>query len=260
MRIATWNVNSIRARLEHVLRWVEHAGPDVLCLQELKVQDADFPAEAFLAAGYRCVVAGQKTYNGVAVLSRSEPTDAATGLGHLPAEHPLNAQSRLVAVSVGGVRVISAYLPNGEAVGSEKYSYKLSFFRELRKFLDRCCAPEAPLILAGDFNVAAEARDVYDPQAWEGRILFSAPEREALEDLRSFGFVDCFRKHHEEDGRFSWWDYRGGAFWKNLGLRIDHLWATAPLARHCSACDIDVSPRRWKRPSDHAPVWADFDL
>jgi len=260
LRIATWNVNSIRARLEHVLRWVERSRPDVLCLQELKVREADFPAEAFVAAGYRCAVAGQKTYNGVAVLAREEPVDAATGLGHLPAEHPLNVQARLLAVSVGGIRVISAYLPNGEAVGSEKYSYKLSFFRELREFLDRCFTPEAPVILAGDFNVAAEARDVYDPDAWEGRVLFSAPEREALEALRSFGFVDCFRKHHDEGGRFSWWDYRGGAFWKNLGLRIDHLWATRPLAASCVACDIDVSPRRWKRPSDHAPVWADFDL
>ncbi len=260
MRIATWNVNSIRARLEHVLRWVERSRPDVLCLQELKVREADFPAEAFVAAGYRCAVAGQKTYNGVAVLAREEPVDAATGLGHLPAEHPLNVQARLLAVSVGGIRVISAYLPNGEAVGSEKYSYKLSFFRELREFLDRCFTPEAPVILAGDFNVAAEARDVYDPDAWEGRVLFSAPERQALEALRSFGFVDCFRKHHDEGGRFSWWDYRGGGFWKNLGLRIDHLWATQPLATRCAACDIDVSPRRWKRPSDHAPVWADFDL
>jgi len=258
VKIATWNVNSVRARLDHVLRWLDRAKPDVLCLQELKVQDADFPAESLREAGYLAAVAGQKTYNGVAVLAREEPRDAVLGLAHLPADHPLNEQKRLLAVTVGGVRVLSAYLPNGEAVGSEKYAYKLAFFRELRAYLDREYAAANPLVLCGDFNVAAEDRDVYDPQAWEGSVLCSAPERAALEDLRAFGFADCFRKHHQEAGRYSWWDYRGGAYWKNQGLRIDHLWATPNLAERCTASGVDESPRKWKKPSDHAPVWAEF--
>ncbi|MFU8856258.1 MAG: exodeoxyribonuclease III [Deferrisomatales bacterium] len=259
MKIATWNVNSVRARLDHLLRWLERARPDVLCLQELKVQDADFPADALREAGYFAVVAGQKTYNGVAVLARDEPVDPVIGLAHLPPDHPLNAQRRLLAVTVAGIRVVSAYLPNGEAVGSEKYAYKLEFFRALREYLDRTCSPADPLVLCGDFNVAPEPRDVYDPEAWEGRVLFSAPERAALEELRAFGFVDCFRRHHGEGGRYSWWDYRGGAYWRNQGLRIDHLWATPGLAEHCRGSDVDESPRKWKKPSDHAPVWAELD-
>jgi exodeoxyribonuclease-3 len=258
MKIATWNVNSVRARLEHLLRWLDRAKPDVLCLQELKVQDPDFPAEALRGAGYFAAVAGQKTYNGVAVLGREEPADPAVGLAHLPADHPLNEQKRLLAATVGGVRVISAYLPNGEAVGSEKFAYKLAFFRELREYLDRGYTGRDDLILCGDFNVAPEPRDVYDPDSWEGSVLFSEPERAALEELRAFGFADCFRKHHDEDGRYSWWDYRGGAYWKNRGLRIDHLWATPGLWERCTASDVDESPRKWKKPSDHAPVWAEF--
>jgi len=258
LKIATWNVNSVRARLDHVLRWLDRAKPDVLCLQELKVQEADFPFEPLREAGYFAAVAGQKTYNGVAVLAREEPRDPVIGFAHLPAEHPLNEQRRLLAATVGGVRVVSAYLPNGEAVGSEKYVYKLEFFRELRAYLDQRCVPADPLVLCGDFNVAAEPRDVYDFAAWEGSVLFSEPERTALEELRAFGFVDCFRRHHDEEGRYSWWDYRGGAYWKNRGLRIDHLWATPGLADRCTASDVDESPRKWKKPSDHAPVWAEF--
>lgn len=258
VKIATWNVNSVRARLDHLLRWLDRARPDVLCLQELKVQDADFPFDPLRESGYFAAVAGQKTYNGVAVLARHEPADSVVGLTHLPSDHPLNAQRRLLAATVGGVRVISAYLPNGEAVGSEKFAFKLAFFRELRAYLDRECSPEAPVILCGDFNVAPEARDVYDPEGWEGSVLCSAPERAALEELRTFGFTDCFRRHHEEGGRYSWWDYRGGGYWKNQGLRIDHLWATPPLAARCTASDVDETPRKWKKPSDHAPVWAEF--
>jgi exodeoxyribonuclease III len=259
MKIATWNVNSIRARLEHVLRWLDLAKPDVLCLQELKVQDADFPAGALREAGYFAAVAGQKTYNGVAVLAREEPRDPVVGLTHLPGDHPLNTQRRLLAATVGGIRVISAYLPNGEAVGSQKFAYKLEFFRELRAYLDRTRAPADPVVLCGDFNVAPEPRDVHDPGAWEGSVLFSRPEREALEALRAFGFTDCFRRHHEEGGRYTWWDYRGGAYWKNQGLRIDHLWATDGLAQRCTASDVDEGPRKWKKPSDHAPVWAELE-
>lgn len=260
MKIATWNVNSIRARLPHVLRWVESEGPDVLCLQELKVQDADFPGAELEALGYSCVVAGQKTYNGVAIVSRVPASDPVIGFSHLPRDDPRNAQRRLLAATVGGVRVLSAYLPNGEAVGSEKFAYKLEFFGELRRYLDSACTQAEPLCLCGDFNVAPEPVDVYDPAGWEGQVLCSEPERLALAEIRAFGFEDCFRKHHPEGGRYSWWDYRMRAFQRKMGLRIDHLWATPPLAQRCTASDIDVEPRRWERPSDHAPVWAEFDV
>ncbi|GAB4270383.1 MAG: exodeoxyribonuclease III [Deferrisomatales bacterium] len=259
MVCATWNVNSIRARLDHVVRYLERYRPDVLCLQELKVRDEEFPADALAQAGYASAVAGQKTYNGVAVLSRRPAREVVVGFPHLPPDHPLNRQRRLLAATVDGVRVVSVYVPNGEAVGSEKFAYKLAFFAELRAYLDREYPPERSLVLAGDFNVAPEARDVYDPEAWQGRVLFSEPERRALEELKGFGFVDCLRRHHEEGGLYSWWDYRGGAFWKGRGLRIDHLWATPPLAERCTGCEIDLSPRKWKRPSDHAPVRATFD-
>ena len=259
MVLATWNVNSIRARLDHVLRYLEERRPaDVLCLQELKVDEASFPREPFEERGLHLALAAQKTYNGVAIAATAEIRDVTVGFPHLPGDHPLNAQRRLVAGTVHGVRVVSAYLPNGEAVGSEKFTYKLRFFRELRAYLDRFHRPDEPLVVAGDFNVAPEPRDVYDPAAWEGRVLFSPEEREALAHVTAFGLVDCFRRHHPEGERYSWWDYRGGAFWKNQGLRIDHILATPPLAERCVASDIDVSPRRWKRPSDHAPVWAEF--
>lgn len=259
VRIATWNVNSVRARIAHVLRWIGLRNPDVLCLQELKVQDPEFPYEEFTSRGYRCAVAGQKTYNGVAILSRMPIERPVIGFPDLPAEHPLNSQRRLLAAGIGRVRVVSAYLPNGEAVGSEKFAFKLDFFRELRAYLDANFSRSQPLCLCGDFNVAPEPIDVHDPQGWEGRVLFSEPEREALAAIRALGFTDCFRKHHPEGGRYTWWDYRMRAFQRKMGLRIDHLWATSPLAARCIAADIDVEPRRWERPSDHAPVWADFE-
>ncbi len=260
MVIATWNVNSIRTRLEHVLRYWEARRPDVLCLQEIKVEDDAFPRGPFEERGLHVAVAGQKAYNGVAIVSSRPLGNITVGFPHLPPDHPLNAQRRLVAATVGGVRIFTVYVPNGEAVGSPRFEYKLAFLNELRVLFDREHTPSDPLVVAGDFNVAPEPRDVHDPPAWEGRVLFSEPERRALEGVRAFGFTDCFRKHHGEGGRYSWWDYRGGAFWKNQGLRIDHIWATPPVAERCTASDIDVSPRRWKRPSDHAPVWAAFDL
>jgi exodeoxyribonuclease-3 len=258
--VATWNVNSVRARLDHVLRYIDRRAPDVLCLQELKARDEDFPGEAFAEKGYHAAVAGQKTYNGVAVLARNPPADPVVGFPHLDSAHPLNLQRRLLAVTVDGVRVISAYLPNGEVVGSEKFAFKMEFFRQLGSYLEQRFAATDRLCVVGDFNVAPEARDVHDPEAWEGRVLFSEPERAALKELQTFGFEDCFRKHHAEEGRYSWWDYRGGAFWKGKGLRIDHIWATPPLAELCIASEIDESPRKWKRPSDHAPVWAEFQV
>ncbi len=259
MRIATWNVNSIRARIPNVLRWIEERRPDVLCLQELKVQDPEFPYGEFTSRGFQCAVAGQKTYNGVAILSRMPIDRPVIGFPRLPAGHPLNAQKRLLAVSLGRIHVIAAYLPNGEAVGSEKFAFKLDFFRELKSYLEAEYSRSQPLCLCGDFNVAPDPIDVYDPKAWEGQVLFSDPERKALAAIRAFDFTDCFRKHHPEAGRYTWWDYRMRAFQRKMGLRIDHLWATSPLASLCTASDIDVEPRKWERPSDHAPVWADFE-
>lgn len=259
MIVATWNVNSVRARTEHICKYLSRQPIDVLCLQEIKVQDGEFPREPLREAGFVAAVAGQKTYNGVAVLARTAPEDPSIGLPHLPPEHPLNQQRRLLAVTVNGVRVISAYLPNGEAVGSDKYAFKLAFLAELRTYLAAEVERHQRLCLAGDFNVAAEDRDVYDPAAWKDRVLCSDPERGALEALRGVGFVDCFRRHHDQGDLFTWWDYRGGAFWKNHGLRIDHLWATPALAATCTACEVDRSPRKWPKASDHAPVRAVFE-
>lgn len=258
MKIATWNVNSIRVRLPHVVRWLREQSPDVLCLQELKTPDEEFPRADFEAEGYVCAVAGQKTYNGVAVLARQPLDDVAVGLPHLAPDHPLNVQRRLLAATVGGVRVLCAYLPNGEAVGSEKFDFKLAFFRELERYLGSWLLPSEPACLCGDFNVAPEAIDLYDPAGWEGQVLCTREEREGLERLRRVGLEDCFRKHHAEGGRYSWWDYRMKAFQRKRGIRIDHLWATSVLAARCTSADIDQAPRGWDRPSDHAPVWAEF--
>lgn len=258
MIVATWNVNSVRARLDHVMRYLDRFRPDVLCLQELKVTEEDFPHQAIEQQGYHVSMAGQKTYNGVAILARRPPEDPVVGLAHLPGEHPLNAQRRLLAATVQGVRILSAYLPNGQAIGSEKYEFKLAFLRELREYLDRNFQGEGEICLVGDFNVAPEDRDVHDPAIWEGRVLCSDAERRALEHIRVFGFTDCLRLHHVDGGLYTWWDYRGGAFWKNRGLRIDHVWATPSLAARCTACEVDLSPRKWQKPSDHAPVRAVF--
>ncbi|PLX43263.1 MAG: exodeoxyribonuclease III [Deltaproteobacteria bacterium] len=260
MKISTWNVNSIRVRSEQVLKWLERSGADVLCLQELKAPEEEFPYELFKEAGYHAAVAGQRTYNGVAILSKEEPEEVSIGLSHLAPDHPLNEQRRIVAATVGGVRVVSAYLPNGESLESDKFPYKLEFFRELRNYLDATFEPEGKLCLCGDFNVAINDIDLYNPEERGESILVSSKERGALGEVLDFGLADCFRLHNKEQGRYSWWDYRGGMYWKGEGMRIDYLWATRPLADLCVASDIDESPRRWKRPSDHTVVWADFDV
>ncbi len=254
MKIATWNVNSIRARQGRLLEWLQAHAPDVLCLQELKCADDGFPLAEVQAAGYQCAVYGQKTYNGVAILSRQPMEDVRRGFG----DDVDDGQARLIAATVAGVRVICLYAPNGQSVDSPAYVFKLEWFRRLRRYLDHHHRPDDRLVLCGDFNVAPEPIDVHDPVLWEGQTLFSLPEREALRHVVSFGFQDLFRKHHA-DQRFSWWDYRQLAFPKNKGLRIDHLLATAPLAERCSACDIDRQARKGQQPSDHAPVWATFD-
>ncbi len=256
MKIATWNINSIGVRLPHVLDWVKTNSPDVLCLQETKCKDDKFPAASFQELGYRVQTFGQATYNGVATLSRMEAADVQRGF---PGDAE-DAHRRLLAATFNGVKVVNVYIPNGSEVGSEKYQFKLNWLANLRKFLDEHCDPQQPLVLCGDFNIAPEDRDVHDPKLWAGQILCSDAERAALQVIENWGLVDVFRQHHEDEGVFSWWDYRGGGFPKNLGLRIDHLWATESLAELCAAVWIDKTPRALERPSDHAPVVAEFEV
>ncbi len=254
MKLATWNVNSVLARLPAVLRWLGEARPDVLCLQEVKCTAERFPAEAFAELGYRSEVFGQPTYNGVAILSLAPCSDVQRGF---PGDGP-DAPARLLAASVGGVRVVNVYVPNGQAVGTDKYALKLAWLGRLREYFDEHCWADDEVLLCGDFNVAPEDRDVYDPELWRGKVLFSAPEREALEGVRGWGFADAFRLHVEEGGHYSWWDYRAGSFRRNAGLRIDHVWVSEPLAARCRRSWIDKTPRGWERPSDHTPVLAEF--
>jgi len=255
VRLASWNVNSIRAREERLLTWLAAQEPDVLCLQELKVAGEAFPYDALRSAGYHAAVHGQKTYNGVAILSRVPPEDVTRGLGDGGEE----AQSRLISARILGVRVLSAYFPNGGEVGSDKWGYKLEWMKRLLGYLDRCDAKER-LALCGDFNVAPEERDVHDPKAWQNTVLFHPEARAALEAIRAWGLVDTFRLHHPETGRFSWWDYRMLAFPRNNGLRIDHIFTSEPLAKSCIAASIDREQRKGKQPSDHAPVLAEFQF
>jgi exodeoxyribonuclease-3 len=254
MKIATWNVNSIAVRLPHVLEWVSETQPDVLCLQEIKCTDERFPASDFQELGYHIQTFGQPTYNGVAILSQYEITQVQKGFPTDDAD----AQRRLLMATIGGVKVINVYIPNGSEVGSEKYFYKLDWLGKLHNFLAASVAPDEPVVLCGDFNIAPEDRDVHDPILWYGKILCSPEERAALQKLADWGLHDVFRKHHAEPGLFSWWDYRGGGFRRNHGLRIDHLWATAGLTQTSRNCVIDTAPRKLDRPSDHAPVVAEF--
>jgi exodeoxyribonuclease-3 len=254
MKLATWNVNSVTARLPLVLKWLALARPDVLCLQELKCTDEKFPADAFNELGYGAATFGQKTYNGVAILSRTELTDVQRGF----TDDEEGAHARLLAATVEGVRVVNVYVPNGQFVGSDKYRFKLEWMRRLRAFFDEGYEKESEVLLCGDFNVAPEERDVHDPEQWEGHILFSRRERAALNEIKGWGFVDAFRLHTEEGGHFSWWDYRQGSFRRNAGMRIDHIWTSQALAARCKQSWIDKEPRGWERPSDHTPVVAEF--
>jgi exodeoxyribonuclease III len=256
VKLATWNVNSIRARQERALSWLRDRAPDVVCLQETKVPDDAFPAEICRDLGYEAVFHGQRGYNGVAILSRLPISDGACGLD----DGEDDSQARLVAATVRGIRVISVYVPNGQAVGSEKYAYKLAWLERLRRYLERCCSPDQPVVLAGDFNVAPDDRDVHDPAIWEGKIMCSDAERAGLEKVCEWGLRDTFRLHEEGAGFFSWWDYRMLGFPKNRGLRIDHIYATEPLLRACTSAHIDREERKGKLPSDHAPVFAEFSL
>jgi len=251
MKIATWNVNSLKVRLPHLLDWLAEQQPDVLCLQELKQEDHNFPCAEIEAAGYQVAFSGQKTYNGVALLARQPITDVLYGNPHFPDE-----QKRLITGTVGDTRVICAYMPNGQAVGSDKYDYKLRWLDALAIWVGEELAAHPKLALCGDYNIAPDDRDVHDPKAWAGSILCSEPERAAFQRLIGLGLEDSFRLFEQPEKTYSWWDYRMLGFQKNQGLRIDHVLLSKALAETCTAAGIDRAPRKLERPSDHAPAWA----
>jgi exodeoxyribonuclease III len=250
MRLATWNVNSLKVRLPHLLEWLAANPVEVVCLQETKQQDADFPQAELQAAGYHSAFSGQKTYNGVALLSREPISDVQFGIPDFDDE-----QKRVIAATVSGVRVVCVYVPNGQAVDSDKYQYKLKWLAALRTWLKDELAKHPKLALLGDYNIAPEDRDVYDPVAWQGSVLCSEPEREAFRSLVQLGLRDAFRLFEQAEKSYSWWDYRMMAFRRNMGLRIDHVLVSPAL--QCTSCIIDKAPRKLERPSDHTPVVAE---
>jgi exodeoxyribonuclease-3 len=253
MKITSWNVNSLRVRLEHVCDWLEQNQPDVLALQEIKMTNDMFPYEQIESVGYHAAVNGQKTYNGVAILSRDNPVDLVTKIPDFSDE-----QRRVLAATIGEYRVIDVYVPNGQSVGSEKYQYKLDWLSALHGFLSEQIAKFPNLVVLGDFNIAPDDRDVHDPESWQGNVLVSDAERAALQEILDLGLVDTFRRFEQADKIFSWWDYRAAAFRRNRGLRIDLVLASSALAERCISADVDIEPRTLERPSDHAPVSAVF--
>ncbi|NRR32700.1 exodeoxyribonuclease III [Oxalobacteraceae bacterium] len=254
MKITTWNVNSLNVRLPHVLKWLEENPVDVLCIQETKMTDDKFPVAAIEAAGYQVAFSGQKTYNGVAILSKLPIADVVKN-------NPLfdDPQQRILAATIAGVRIVCAYVPNGQAVGTDKYDYKLAWLAAFHDWLKEQAALHPQLAVLGDYNIAPEDRDVHDPAAWADQVLVSVPERAALTRLLELGLSDSFRLFEQADKSFSWWDYRALGFRLNKGLRIDHILLSAALVARCSACAIDRAPRKWEQPSDHAPVTATLD-
>ncbi|MEO8450854.1 MAG: exodeoxyribonuclease III [Gemmatimonadota bacterium] len=254
MKIATYNVNSIRARQDRLVAWLGRAQPDVVCLQELKVADDEFPHEALAALGYHAAIFGQRTYNGVAILSKAEPVDVVLGFDNDPGDD----QARVIAVTTGGARIISAYIPNGQTVGSDKFAYKLRWLARFKAWLAATHSPDQAIVVCGDFNVAPEDRDVARPDEWRDSVLCHDDARRALAGLFEWGLVDTIRLHHEGPGPYSWWDYRMLGFPKGNGLRIDHILATKPMAARCTNAWVEREERKGKLPSDHAPVIAEF--
>jgi exodeoxyribonuclease-3 len=252
VKLATWNINSIRARNDRLLAWLEKERPDVLCLQETKVEDAAFPVDALAKAGYQVATFGQRSYNGVAILSTQPLADVTRAFG----DGEDDGDARVIAATAHGVRVVCVYVVNGQELTSDRYPYKLAWLRRLRAMLDRTAKPDQPLVVCGDMNVAPDDRDVWSPEKWREQIHCSTPEREALAYVLGFGLTDVFRKHHGDEKVYSWWDYRGVAFFKDQGLRIDHIFATTSVADRCTSCTIDRSARKGQDASDHAPVIA----
>lgn len=249
MKIASWNVNSLKVRLPHVLQWLEENQPDVLGLQELKMESKVFPIEALLEAGYHACFSGQKTYNGVALLSKVEPQNVTIQMPNF-----VDEQQRVISATIDGVRIVNVYVPNGQSVDSDKYNYKLSWLEGLQAFLSKELEQYPDLVIMGDFNIAPEDKDVHDPLAWDGHVLVSGPERAAWRSLLDLGLSDSFRLFEQDDKLYSWWDYRNLAFRRNKGLRIDHLLVSDGLKEKCVKSYIDKAPRKLERPSDHAPV------
>jgi exodeoxyribonuclease III len=259
MKIASWNVNSLKVRLPHLTQWLADAQPDLLALQETKLEDAKFPVDELAAAGYRAVFSGQKTYNGVALLARREvPGDFDDVVTDIPGLD--DPQRRILAATVGGLRVVNLYVVNGKAVGDEKYAYKLHWLARVREFLARELERHPKLVVLGDFNICPDDRDVYDPLAWGEDILCSPPERAALAAITALGLHDSFRLFEPAAGHFSWWDYRQAGFRRNMGLRIDLILIGEALKSAATVAAIDREPRRWERPSDHTPVTLELDI
>lgn len=253
MKIASWNVNSLKVRLPHVLEWLQLRQPDVLALQETKLTDENFPVTALNEAGYHIAFSGQKTYNGVAFLTRTEHGEVMTDPPGVT-----DAQRRILAITLGDIRLVNLYVVNGESIESEKYAYKLDWLRRVTDWLEQEARQFPKMVVMGDFNIAPDDRDVHDPLAAQGEILCSNAEREALKKLLNLGLSDCFRKHQNEGGHYSWFDYRAASFRRNRGFRIDLILASQALQDVCVSSTIDLEPRGWERPSDHTPVIAEF--
>jgi exodeoxyribonuclease-3 len=257
LKIATWNVNSLRIRLPHVIKWLNEARPDILALQEIKCQELNFPYDAISALGYQAIVSGQKSYNGVSIFFK-----ASHGLSEIMTDIPgFDDQSRRIlgATINNNIRILNLYVPNGEHITSLKYQYKLNWLQKLDIFLKDELKKYPNLIVLGDFNIAPEAIDIHDPALFEGQVLFSQLERQAYRNLLQ-GLNDCYRHIHPTEKNFTWWDYRLNAFKRNMGVRIDHILASSPFVLNCMKCEIDRIPRAWERPSDHTPVIAEFKI
>ena len=254
-KIATWNVNSLKVRLPHVLTWMEKEKPDVLALQETKSVDENFPVDAIREAGYQVSFTGQKTYNGVATISKSPIKTISKGLPNFSDE-----QKRVLVINTKNIIILNIYVPNGSEINSEKYKYKLKWLSKLHPYIKKLQKKNSRLIILGDFNIAPEDRDVHDPKEWDGCVLVSKSERNEFEKLLSNNMIDCFRIFNNENNHFSWWDYRAASFRRNRGVRIDHILASKSMSQSCKACYIDKGPRKLERPSDHTPVIGEFDI
>lgn len=256
MKIATWNVNSINVRMPQLIPWLESAGPDVVCFQETKAVDENFPASALKEIGYDSVFMGQKSYNGVAIISKLPITDVQKNFLDDGDDSP----KRMIAATVKGIRIVNTYIPNGTELWTDKFTFKLDWLQRLRKYFDDRCADVADVLLCGDFNVAMDDLDVWSTAAWEGKLHFTKTERAAMYNVKQWGFTDLFRKFNPEAKEFSWWNYREGAWQRNRGLRIDYIWTSASLTEKAVSCHIDKTPRALDKPSDHAPVVAEFSI
>lgn len=255
LKLASWNVNSLKIRLEQVLTWLDSSGIDILALQETKIINENFPEEAFAERGYHFAYAGQKTYNGVAIISRYPIRDIVTDIPGLD-----DPQRRILAATTAGIRLINLYVPNGSELNSEKYYYKLMWLEKVSAYIQHQLILHPKVAVVGDFNIAPDDRDVHDPVIWQNCVFVSPAERKAFTDLLDMGLVDSFRNFLQEEKLFSWWDYRAGAFRRNMGLRIDHVLLNKELTALCKQSQIDKAPRKWERPSDHAPVWVELEL